>query len=56
LRFRTHLGAELHPEKTPDGAYALPLSGDPVYFSGGELVPPTSSTARNSTTTQGEKP
>ena len=55
LRFRTHLGAELHPEKTPDGAYALPLSGDPVYFSGGELVAPASSETHNPTT-QGANP
>ncbi len=56
VRFRTHLGEELHPPRTPDGAYALSVSEGPVYFSGAELVPPTSSTARNSTTTQGEKP
>ena len=38
MRFRSHLGLELKPVRLEPGKYLLPISGDPIYFEGGEIV------------------
>jgi hypothetical protein len=38
IRFRSCLGLELKPIRTNDGGYLVPVSGDPIYFEGGEII------------------
>ena len=38
IRFRSCAGLELKPVKLGDGEYSVMISGDPVYFEGGELI------------------
>lgn len=45
IRFFNHLGAEIWPEQNDAGGYDVVVSGEPVYFVGGELVEPETAAA-----------
>lgn len=38
VKFYSHLGREIYPEKARDGSYAVMVSGEPVLFVGGALA------------------